>query len=90
MDFRGGTVLWICKHTSVIQISNEITIKDNLYQNESINQNQESSTNLIHLSPVVKINDISVGNLFYDGAWQKPIKGMYWKHNDSLWANATQ
>ncbi|KYN32401.1 hypothetical protein ALC56_13258, partial [Trachymyrmex septentrionalis] len=89
MDFRGGTVLWICKHTSVIQISNEITIKDNLYQNESINQNQESSTNLIHLSPVVKINDISVGNLFYDGAWQKPIKGMYWKHNDSLWANAT-
>ncbi|XP_011061101.1 PREDICTED: uncharacterized protein LOC105150012 [Acromyrmex echinatior] len=45
--------------------------------------------NLVHLSSVVKINDISVGNLFYDGAWQKPIKGMYWKHNDSLWANAT-
>ena len=90
MDFGGGTLLWIYKHLSLHHLNNEFMMSNIIYQNESINQNQESSTNLIHLSPVVKINDISVGNLFYDGAWQKPIKGMYWKHNDSLWANATQ
>ncbi|KYN32391.1 hypothetical protein ALC56_13248, partial [Trachymyrmex septentrionalis] len=90
MDFGGGTLLWIYKHLSLHHLNNEFMMSNIIYQNESINQNQESSTNLVHLSSVVKINDISVGNLFYDGAWQKPIKGMYWKHNDSLWANATQ
>ena len=37
------------------------------YQNKWINQNEESM-NVAHLLPVAKINDISVGNLFYDGA----------------------
>jgi len=31
-----------------------------------------------------------VYNLFYDGTWQWPIKGTYWIHNDSQWANATR
>lgn len=29
-------------------------------------------------------------NLFYDGMWQIPVKGMYWNHSHTeLWANAT-
>lgn len=31
-----------------------------------------------------------VYNLFYDGMWQRPVKGTYWIHNDSQWANATR
>jgi len=89
MDFHGSTLLWIYKHLSIHYLTNtEFAMSNITYQNESINQNKKSSMNLVHLSPIVKINDISVGNIFY-GAWQKPVKGMYWKHNDSLWANAT-
>lgn len=29
-------------------------------------------------------------NLFYDGMWQKPVKGTYWLNEDQLWANATK
>ncbi|XP_012054775.1 PREDICTED: uncharacterized protein LOC105617835, partial [Atta cephalotes] len=87
MDFYGNTILWIYKHVSTLQMRTKY-VMDLLNINESINQNQESSMNMVQLSSV-KINDISVGDLFYDGAWQKPIKGMYWKHNNSLWANAT-
>ncbi|XP_077263301.1 uncharacterized protein LOC143898078 isoform X2 [Temnothorax americanus] len=32
----------------------------------------------------------SVYNLFYDGMWQLPVKGItYWIHGDRQWANAT-
>ena len=85
MDFYGSTILWIYKHVSTLQMRTEY-VMNSLNINESINQ---ESMNMVQLSSV-KINDISVGDLFYDGAWQKPIKGIYWKHNNSLWANATQ
>jgi len=32
----------------------------------------------------------SIYNLFYDGMLQQPVKGTYWIHNDSQWANATR
>ncbi|XP_018305978.1 uncharacterized protein [Mycetomoellerius zeteki] len=90
MDFYGSILLWIYKHISMQSRRNTEWVMNNItHQNEPIIQNQESSTNVVHLSSIIKINDISVGNLFYDGAWQKPIKSMYWKHNDSFWANAT-
>ncbi|XP_011865972.1 PREDICTED: uncharacterized protein LOC105560987 [Vollenhovia emeryi] len=49
----------------------------------------EQSVNVIHFSHIAKMNYTSVYNLFYNGTWQKPVEGMYWKHNDNLWANAT-
>ncbi|KYN10249.1 hypothetical protein ALC57_17623, partial [Trachymyrmex cornetzi] len=89
MDFHGSKILWIYKHVSMgLLISDEYMMLNILCEN--VSQNQEFSMNVVHLSSVVKINDIFVGDLFYDGAWQKPMKGMYWKHNNnSLWANAT-
>ncbi|XP_012234769.1 uncharacterized protein [Linepithema humile] len=32
---------------------------------------------------------VQIFNLFYNGTWHKPVKGKYWIHDDSLWANAT-
>ncbi|CAL1687930.1 unnamed protein product [Lasius platythorax] len=31
----------------------------------------------------------SIYNLFYNNIWQKPVRNMYWEHNDMLLANAT-
>ncbi|KYN08505.1 hypothetical protein ALC62_00489 [Cyphomyrmex costatus] len=88
MDFYGSTVLWPFK-SMLFQhlLYKELTIVSQ--EDETIGQSKEFSRNVVHLSSVIKTNDISIGNLFYDGAWQTPIKGMYWKHNGSLWAQTT-
>lgn len=48
------------------------------------------SANLVHFSNISKMDFHSIYKLFYDGIWQEPVKGMYWKHNNNLWANATK
>lgn len=36
------------------------------------------------------LKKVPICNLFYNGTWQKPVKGKYWINcGDSLWANAT-
>jgi len=86
MDFCGGTVFLPFKE--IIQQNLNEQELDTVHQNKSVLK--EHSVNVIHLSKIAKINSTSICDLFYDGTWQKPVEGMYWKHNDSLWANATQ
>jgi len=86
MDFRSGTMFLPLKEI-IQQNLNEEELHD-IHENKS--DKMEPSVNVIHLSQIAKINSTSICDLFYDGMWQKPVKGMYWKHNDSLWANATQ
>ncbi|XP_011874328.1 PREDICTED: uncharacterized protein LOC105565609 isoform X2 [Vollenhovia emeryi] len=38
---------------------------------------------------VQNVQKSSVNNLFYDGAWQRPVNDTYWIHDDTQWANAT-
>lgn len=53
----------------------------------------QSSRNEVKFSdiPSDSVRSLSIYNLFYDGKWHKPIKGIYWKHNHNVfWANATR
>jgi len=86
MDFYGGTVFLPLKE--IIQQNLNEEKLNAIHQNES--DEMEPSVNVIHLSQIAEKNSTSICDLFYDGTWQKPVKDMYWKHNDSLWANATQ
>jgi hypothetical protein len=79
MDLYGGTML-----LPYIKIFDKINegLKfsfDHLIQ-PSINE-----VSILHLSVQVSV---SMSSLFYDGKWQGPVKGTYWKHNDYIWANA--
>ncbi|XP_071555918.1 uncharacterized protein [Temnothorax nylanderi] len=89
MNFSGTAVLFpyqeICAYTMNQQTINEIRKQIS----ESDSTDTEHSVNVVHLSHIAEINFTSICDLFYDGTWQKPVKGMYWKHNDNLWANAT-
>jgi len=90
MDFSGGIVLFSYK-----QIFDQMTIQLNLREICKNNENEfddstDTKQNIIHVSHITEINNTSICNLFYDGTWQEPVKGMYWKHNNNLWANATK
>lgn len=75
MDFYGGFVL--LPYTKIFDDSLHKLYKSDL--DDCIkNQSVQKST----LSEVY--------NLFYDGTWQRPVKGTYWIHNGSQWANATR
>ncbi|XP_071555917.1 uncharacterized protein [Temnothorax nylanderi] len=89
MNISGTAVIFpyqeICEYTMNQQTINEIRKQIS----ESDSTDTEHSVNVVHLSHIAEINFTSICDLFYDGTWQKPVKGMYWKHNNYLWANAT-
>ncbi|KAL6262331.1 hypothetical protein P5V15_007422 [Pogonomyrmex californicus] len=47
----------------------------------------ESNQDYYAIKPNLHKN--AIYNLFYNGMWQKPVKGAYWLHNDIQWASAT-
>ncbi|XP_024883489.1 uncharacterized protein LOC112462121 isoform X1 [Temnothorax curvispinosus] len=81
MDLYGGVMLlpWL-------------KIVDKLHKRfkTSFNDSIQPSKNEINLSNIPSNTTFtSIHNLFYDGKWQKPVKGTYWKHNKILWASTT-
>ncbi|XP_077263529.1 uncharacterized protein LOC143898144 isoform X2 [Temnothorax americanus] len=81
MDLYGGVVLlpWL-------KIVDKLHKRFETSFNDSI-QPSKNQVNLSNIPPNTKF--VSIYNLFYDGKWQKPVKGTYWKHNNILWASAT-
>ncbi|XP_025074782.1 uncharacterized protein LOC105429855 isoform X2 [Pogonomyrmex barbatus] len=64
------------------------------YKFNTICKEKSDMTDLAKSKNRMNILNISETNcliyhLFYDGMWQKPTQNTYWKHNDILWANAT-
>ncbi|KYM94791.1 hypothetical protein ALC62_14386, partial [Cyphomyrmex costatus] len=57
------------------------------FHNNSIRVPNASEINLSH---VLNKEFITICNLFYDGEWHKPVRNMYWKCSNMLWANATR
>lgn len=81
MDLYGGVILlpWI-------------KVFDKLHERciPNFDNSIQSSTNEVNFSDIPShIPSVSMYNLFYDGKWHKPVKGTYWRRNDTLWANAT-
>ncbi|TGZ56879.1 uncharacterized protein [Temnothorax longispinosus] len=81
MDLYGGVMLlpWL-------------KIVDKLHKRfkTSFNDSIQPSKNEVNLSNIPSNTTFtSIHNLFYDGKWQKPVKGTYWKHKDILWASTT-
>lgn len=82
MDLYGGVMLlpWI-------------KIFDKLHERfkPSFNNSIQPGINEVNFSDISSdVKSTSIYNLFYNGKWHKPMKGMYWKHNNSLRANATR
>ncbi|XP_011051612.1 PREDICTED: uncharacterized protein LOC105144425 [Acromyrmex echinatior] len=83
MDLYGGGILLpYVKVFSKIHEGFKLTFNDDSIRVPSANE--------INLSRVANKESISICNLFYDGKWHKPIKNMYWLHNNMLWPNATK
>ncbi|XP_018366170.1 PREDICTED: uncharacterized protein LOC108763223 [Trachymyrmex cornetzi] len=83
MDFYGGNILLpYVKVFGKIYEGFKLTFNDDLIQVPSANE-----VNLLH---VPDKESMPICNLFYDGKWHKPVKNMYWKRNNMLWANATK
>ncbi|XP_024876910.1 uncharacterized protein LOC112457846 [Temnothorax curvispinosus] len=87
MEFSGGLITFPHKEINEQKVSQQTLNK--IRELKSDSSDPEQSVNVVHFSHTAEMNFTSIYNLFYDGAWQKPVKGMYWKHNDNLWANAT-
>lgn len=88
MDFTGGVLL--------VPFARII---DNLINHIIMNSIDKTNLHIFDITPpnnAIKINaehltsNPVIHNLFYDGIWQKPVKGMYWKRNDEIFANATK
>lgn len=56
----------------------------------NINNPIQPSINEVKFSQSFDMESVSICNLFYDGKWHKPVNDTYWKHNNSLQANATR
>ncbi|XP_072764499.1 uncharacterized protein [Anoplolepis gracilipes] len=87
MDFTGGIVS--------VPFAR---ILDNFIDHVIMNSIDKTNLNLNDITPssnAIKINSEEFEqssefyNLFYDGMWQKPVEGMYWKHDNTIFANAT-
>ncbi|XP_039306240.1 uncharacterized protein LOC105196429 isoform X2 [Solenopsis invicta] len=80
MDLYGGAML--LPYIKVFdKINKGLKFSFNHLIQPSINE-----VNLLHLTLEVSAPMFS---LFYDGKWQAPVEGTYWKHNNYIWANAT-
>ncbi|XP_077265709.1 uncharacterized protein LOC143899346 [Temnothorax americanus] len=88
MDFSDGCHTFLPYKKIVEYVKSQRTLNE-IREKESVSSETEQSVNVVHLSHIADINFTSIFNLFYDGTWQEPVKGMYWKHNDNFWANAT-
>ncbi|KAL6255117.1 hypothetical protein P5V15_013447 [Pogonomyrmex californicus] len=82
MEFSGG----VMSHNDV---QNKETFMFNIICEKISNLDLTESKNEIDLPSTSETSSFSIHYLFYDGMWQKPIQNTYWKHNDILWANAT-
>lgn len=75
MDFCGGLVF--LPYTRILEGPKyKFLFNLNLYDN--VNETDGKSS-----------KNVPTYNLFYNGLWNKPVKGNYWTHDNSLWANAT-
>ncbi|XP_071555926.1 uncharacterized protein [Temnothorax nylanderi] len=88
MDFSDGCHTFLPYKEIVDYVKSQQTL-NKIREKESVSSETEQSVNVVHLSHTAEMNFTSICDLFYDGTWQEPVKGMYWKHNDTLWANAT-
>lgn len=88
MDFNGG-VLFVPFASLIDNLIDRIIMntidKTNLHTFDITPPNNAIKMNAEHLT-----SNPTIYNLFYDGIWQKPMKGIYWKHNDKIFANATK
>lgn len=94
MDFLGVNA-HIPYPEAITQAINELNLKEikkNISNSdiEETDITEEKSVNEVHFSNIGEMNFTSIYKLYYDGTWQEPVKGMYWKHDDNLWANATK
>ena len=89
MDFSDGCHTFLPYKEIADYVKSQRTL-NKIREKESVSSETEQSVNVIHLSHIADINLTSICNLFYNGTWQEPVKGMYWKHKDNLWANATK
>ncbi|XP_071556060.1 uncharacterized protein [Temnothorax nylanderi] len=87
MEFSGGLITF--PHKEIIEQKVSQQTLNKICELKSDSSDTEQSVNVLHFSHTAEMNFTSICNLFYDGTWQEPVKGMYWKHNDYLWANAT-
>ncbi|XP_050456117.1 uncharacterized protein LOC126853942 [Cataglyphis hispanica] len=87
MDFNGG-VLFV-PFAKII---------DNLMDHIIMNSIDKTNSHIHDIEPCYKNIKIdsedyqkssAIYNLFYDGMWQKPVEGIYWKHNNEIFAHAT-
>ncbi|XP_070159424.1 uncharacterized protein [Polyergus mexicanus] len=87
MEFNGG-VLFV-PFAKII---------DNLMDHVIMNSIDKTNSHILDVTPCYKPikpnlehyqKHQEIYNLFYDGMWQKPVEGMYWKHNDKIFAHAT-
>ncbi|KAL6429063.1 hypothetical protein ACFW04_008095 [Cataglyphis niger] len=87
MDFNGG-ILFV-PFAKII---------DNLMDRVIMNSIDKTNSHIFDIQPCYKNVKIDsedyqkssvIYNLFYDGMWQKPVEGIYWKHNNEIFAHAT-
>lgn len=90
MDLSNGDILLPNKKILDQKINDEAFKQNIRSEKDSDSIDIKQSINTVNSFHTAEMNYISICNLFYDGTWQKPVKGMYWKHNDNLWANATK
>lgn len=88
MDFS-GTVTHFPYKELVAQAANQQYLNEIRIQDSDFIDTEESK-NIVHFSNIDEMDFTSINKLFYDGTWQEPVKGMYWKYNNDLWANATK
>lgn len=74
-------------------------IVDNLMDHVIMNSIDKTNSHIYDIEPCynnIKIDSEDyqkssvIYNLFYDGMWQKPMEGIYWKHNNEIFAHATK
>lgn len=87
MDFF-GTVTHFPYKELVAQAANQQNLNE--IRIKKLDSTDEQSESIVHFSKIGKRKFTSIYKLFYDGTWQEPVKGMYWKHNNNLWANTTK
>ncbi|XP_012220586.1 uncharacterized protein [Linepithema humile] len=85
MDFLDGLVFipYIKMIESMVHTASKIL-------NSSDNFVPKLSENKIYITCDSKMITSSIYDLFYDGEWQKSTETTYYKHDNSLWANATK
>lgn len=88
MDFTGGLLF--------VPFARKL---DNLMDHATMNSIDKTNTSILNILPSINTitpdsdeykNYSKIINLFYDGMWQKPVEKHYFKHNDTLFANATK